>query len=152
MVQKFLDELHDHGQLHSMSAWMEMYPTISSDIRFTSMLGQPGETWTHMHDAHTFMPCFTLTLTISENTQSVIVSCGSLIIYICLKSKMLFSSFLISNKYTNMCVCKRINAIVRKQMVVQKQMKWILAQVPLFCCVGICAVQTSGLIWFIKIF
>ncbi|KAM9486169.1 pre-mRNA-processing factor 40 homolog A isoform 2-T2 [Clarias gariepinus] len=42
--QKFLDELHDHGQLHSMSAWMEMYPTISSDIRFANMLGQPGST------------------------------------------------------------------------------------------------------------
>lgn len=41
---KFLDELHDHGQLHSMSAWMEMYPTLSSDIRFASMLGQPGST------------------------------------------------------------------------------------------------------------
>ncbi|XP_041924901.1 pre-mRNA-processing factor 40 homolog A isoform X2 [Alosa sapidissima] len=42
--QKFLDELHEHGQLHSMSAWMEMYPTISSDIRFSNMLGQPGST------------------------------------------------------------------------------------------------------------
>lgn len=42
--QKFLDELHDHGQLHSMSAWMEMYPTLSSDIRFVNMLGQPGRT------------------------------------------------------------------------------------------------------------
>ncbi|XP_035379403.1 pre-mRNA-processing factor 40 homolog A isoform X3 [Electrophorus electricus] len=42
--QKFLDELHDHGQLHSMSAWMEMYPTVSADIRFASMLGQPGST------------------------------------------------------------------------------------------------------------
>uniref|UniRef100_A0A3B4EW03 Pre-mRNA-processing factor 40 homolog A n=1 Tax=Pundamilia nyererei TaxID=303518 RepID=A0A3B4EW03_9CICH len=40
--QKFLDELHDHGQLHSMSAWMEMYPTLSSDIRFANMLGQPS--------------------------------------------------------------------------------------------------------------
>ncbi|XP_014028565.1 pre-mRNA-processing factor 40 homolog A isoform X1 [Salmo salar] len=39
--QKFLDELHDNGQLHSMSAWMEMYPTVSSDIRFANMLGQP---------------------------------------------------------------------------------------------------------------
>ncbi|KAJ8384819.1 hypothetical protein AAFF_G00198060 [Aldrovandia affinis] len=38
--QDFLEELHDHGQLHSMSAWMEMYPTISSDIRFANMLGQ----------------------------------------------------------------------------------------------------------------
>lgn len=26
-----------------MSSWMELYPTISSDIRFTNMLGQPGE-------------------------------------------------------------------------------------------------------------
>ncbi|XP_063069622.1 pre-mRNA-processing factor 40 homolog A isoform X2 [Engraulis encrasicolus] len=42
--QKFLDELHEQGQLHSMSAWMEMYPTISSDIRFSNMLGQPGST------------------------------------------------------------------------------------------------------------
>uniref|UniRef100_A0A3Q2P353 Pre-mRNA-processing factor 40 homolog A n=1 Tax=Fundulus heteroclitus TaxID=8078 RepID=A0A3Q2P353_FUNHE len=42
--QKFLDELHDHGQLHSMSSWMEMYPTLSSDMRFSSMLGQPGST------------------------------------------------------------------------------------------------------------
>lgn len=42
LLQKFLDELHDHGQLHSMSAWMEMYPTLSSDIRFANMLGQPG--------------------------------------------------------------------------------------------------------------
>ncbi|CAL8321595.1 unnamed protein product [Merluccius merluccius] len=42
--QKFLDELHDHGQLHSMSAWMEMYPAVSADIRFANMLGQPGST------------------------------------------------------------------------------------------------------------
>uniref|UniRef100_A0A8C1IRI9 PRP40 pre-mRNA processing factor 40 homolog A n=1 Tax=Cyprinus carpio TaxID=7962 RepID=A0A8C1IRI9_CYPCA len=42
--QKFLDELHDHGQLHSMSAWMEMYPTVSAAIRFNNMLGQPGST------------------------------------------------------------------------------------------------------------
>lgn len=47
--QKFLDELHDHGQLHSMSAWMEMYPTLSSDIRFANMLGQPGRTAGHTH-------------------------------------------------------------------------------------------------------
>ncbi|XP_017952537.1 pre-mRNA-processing factor 40 homolog A isoform X1 [Xenopus tropicalis] len=40
--QIFLDELHDHGQLHSMSSWMELYPTVSSDIRFANMLGQPG--------------------------------------------------------------------------------------------------------------
>ncbi|KAG8432328.1 hypothetical protein GDO86_016827 [Hymenochirus boettgeri] len=42
--QIFLDELHDHGQLHSMSSWMELYPTVSSDIRFANMLGQPGST------------------------------------------------------------------------------------------------------------
>uniref|UniRef100_A0A8C6VZJ1 Pre-mRNA-processing factor 40 homolog A n=1 Tax=Nothobranchius furzeri TaxID=105023 RepID=A0A8C6VZJ1_NOTFU len=42
--QKFLDELHDHGQLHSMSSWMEMYPALSSNMRFASMLGQPGST------------------------------------------------------------------------------------------------------------
>lgn len=42
--QKFLDELHDHGQLHSMSSWMEMYPALSSDMRFANMLGQPGMT------------------------------------------------------------------------------------------------------------
>lgn len=47
LSQKFLDELHDHGQLHSMSAWMEMYPTLSSDIRFANMLGQPGRTAGH---------------------------------------------------------------------------------------------------------
>lgn len=41
-TKKFLDELHDHGQLHSMSSWMEMYPSLSSDIRFANMLGQPG--------------------------------------------------------------------------------------------------------------
>lgn len=43
VLQLFLDELHEHGQLHSMSSWMELYPAISSDIRFTSMLGQPGK-------------------------------------------------------------------------------------------------------------
>lgn len=43
-TKKFLDELHDHGQLHSMSSWMEMYPSLSSDIRFANMLGQPGKT------------------------------------------------------------------------------------------------------------
>ncbi|KAM9306006.1 pre-mRNA-processing factor 40 homolog A [Gastrophryne carolinensis] len=42
--QIFLDELHDHGQLHSMSSWMELFPTVSSDIRFANMLGQPGST------------------------------------------------------------------------------------------------------------
>ncbi|PVD30955.1 hypothetical protein C0Q70_10231, partial [Pomacea canaliculata] len=39
-----LDELHEQGKLNSMSLWMDLYPTISQDIRFTHMLGQPGST------------------------------------------------------------------------------------------------------------
>ncbi|MBN3294456.1 PR40B factor, partial [Polypterus senegalus] len=42
--QAFLDELHETGQLHSMSTWMELYPSVSIDIRFSNMLGQPGST------------------------------------------------------------------------------------------------------------
>ncbi|XP_069509983.1 pre-mRNA-processing factor 40 homolog B isoform X2 [Ambystoma mexicanum] len=38
--QNFLDELHETGQLHSMSTWMELYPSVSADIRFANMLGQ----------------------------------------------------------------------------------------------------------------
>lgn len=41
--QTFLDELHETGQLHSMSTWMELYPAVSTDIRFANMLGQPGK-------------------------------------------------------------------------------------------------------------
>ena len=37
-----LDELHRQNHIHSMSLWSEMYPTISSDLRFSKMLGQPG--------------------------------------------------------------------------------------------------------------
>lgn len=60
VFQLFLDELHEHGQLHSMSSWMELYPAISSDIRFTSMLGQPGKegrTWDLGQD-RALVPCF----------------------------------------------------------------------------------------------
>jgi len=39
-----LDELHEGGKLTSMSLWVELYPHISSDIRFSTMLGQPGST------------------------------------------------------------------------------------------------------------
>lgn len=39
-----LDELHEGGKLTSMSLWVELYPTISADIRFSNMLGQPGST------------------------------------------------------------------------------------------------------------
>ncbi|XP_066990586.1 pre-mRNA-processing factor 40 homolog A-like isoform X1 [Macrobrachium rosenbergii] len=39
-----LDELHEQGKLTSMSLWVELYPMISADIRFTAMLGQPGST------------------------------------------------------------------------------------------------------------
>ncbi|XP_012587985.1 PREDICTED: pre-mRNA-processing factor 40 homolog B isoform X6 [Condylura cristata] len=42
--QTFLDELHESGQLHSMSTWMELYPAVSTDVRFANMLGQPGST------------------------------------------------------------------------------------------------------------
>jgi len=39
-----LDELHEQGKLTSMSLWVELYPVISSDVRFSAMLGQPGST------------------------------------------------------------------------------------------------------------
>ncbi|XP_050419250.1 pre-mRNA-processing factor 40 homolog A [Patella vulgata] len=39
-----LDELHDKGKLNSMSLWMDLYPVICQDVRFTNMLGQPGST------------------------------------------------------------------------------------------------------------
>ncbi|KAJ9600675.1 hypothetical protein L9F63_026187 [Diploptera punctata] len=39
-----LDELHEQGKLTSMSLWVELYPIISADIRFSAMLGQPGST------------------------------------------------------------------------------------------------------------
>lgn len=39
-----LDSLHEQGKLTSMSLWVELYPVISGDIRFTNMLGQPGST------------------------------------------------------------------------------------------------------------
>lgn len=39
-----LDSLHEDGKLTSMSFWVELYPIISADIRFSAMLGQPGST------------------------------------------------------------------------------------------------------------
>lgn len=39
-----LDSLHEEGKLTSMSLWVELYPTISADLRFSAMLGQPGST------------------------------------------------------------------------------------------------------------
>lgn len=39
-----LDSLHEDGKLTSMSVWVELYPTISADLRFSAMLGQPGST------------------------------------------------------------------------------------------------------------
>jgi len=39
-----LDELHEQGKLTSMSLWMELYSMISQDLRFSTMLGQPGST------------------------------------------------------------------------------------------------------------
>ncbi|XP_050432736.1 pre-mRNA-processing factor 40 homolog B [Adelges cooleyi] len=40
----FLEELHQQGKLTSMSLWKELYPIISTDIRFSALLGQPGST------------------------------------------------------------------------------------------------------------
>lgn len=39
-----LDSLHEEGKLTSMSLWVELYPIISADIRFSAMLGQAGST------------------------------------------------------------------------------------------------------------
>lgn len=39
-----LDSLHEEGKLTSMSLWVELYPLISADIRFSAMLGQNGST------------------------------------------------------------------------------------------------------------
>lgn len=39
-----LDELHEQGKLTSMSLWVELYPIISADLRFSAMLGQSGST------------------------------------------------------------------------------------------------------------
>lgn len=39
-----LDSLHEDGKLTSVSTWVELYPTISADLRFSAMLGQPGST------------------------------------------------------------------------------------------------------------
>lgn len=39
-----LDALHEEGKLTSMSLWVELYPLISADLRFSAMLGQPGST------------------------------------------------------------------------------------------------------------
>lgn len=39
-----LDALHEEGKLTSMSLWVELYPTVSADIRFSAMLGQTGST------------------------------------------------------------------------------------------------------------
>ncbi|XP_014224857.1 pre-mRNA-processing factor 40 homolog A isoform X1 [Trichogramma pretiosum] len=39
-----LDELHEQGKLTSMSLWVELYPMLSADLRFSVMLGQSGST------------------------------------------------------------------------------------------------------------
>uniref|UniRef100_A0A1B0D1J8 Uncharacterized protein n=1 Tax=Phlebotomus papatasi TaxID=29031 RepID=A0A1B0D1J8_PHLPP len=39
-----LDSLHEEGKLTSMSLMVELYPIISSDLRFSAMLGQSGST------------------------------------------------------------------------------------------------------------
>lgn len=35
-----LDHLHEEGKLTSMSLWVELYPLISADVRFSAMLGE----------------------------------------------------------------------------------------------------------------
>lgn len=40
----FLDTLHEDGKLTSVSTWVELYPVISVDLKFSAMLGQPGST------------------------------------------------------------------------------------------------------------
>ncbi|GAB1597955.1 pre-mRNA-processing factor 40 homolog A-like isoform X2 [Argonauta hians] len=42
--QVLLDELHNQGKLNSMSLWMDLYPIVSQDLRFSNILGQPGST------------------------------------------------------------------------------------------------------------
>ncbi|CAH0714326.1 unnamed protein product, partial [Brenthis ino] len=39
-----LDALHEEGKLTSMSLWVELYPVVSADMRFSAMLGQSGST------------------------------------------------------------------------------------------------------------
>lgn len=39
-----LDELHDQNKLNSMSLWMDLFPVVCHDNRFSSMLGQSGST------------------------------------------------------------------------------------------------------------
>lgn len=39
-----LDELHEQNKLNSMSLWMDLFPVLSQDNRFSSMLGQAGST------------------------------------------------------------------------------------------------------------
>lgn len=39
-----LDGLHEEGRLTSMSLWVELYPVVSADLRFSAMLGQQGST------------------------------------------------------------------------------------------------------------
>ncbi|KAG8182480.1 hypothetical protein JTE90_020398 [Oedothorax gibbosus] len=41
---RLLNQLHEAGKLTSMSLWVELYPTISADIRFSNMLTQTGST------------------------------------------------------------------------------------------------------------
>lgn len=38
----FLEELHQQGKINSTSLWKDLYPIISTDIRFSALLGQPG--------------------------------------------------------------------------------------------------------------
>nr|XP_047142980.1 pre-mRNA-processing factor 40 homolog B isoform X1 [Hydra vulgaris] len=39
-----LDNMHKEGYINSMSRWMDLFPKISDDNRFSNMLGIPGST------------------------------------------------------------------------------------------------------------
>ena len=44
ITQVLLDELHESGQLDSMSHWMDLFKIISADPRFNQILFQAGST------------------------------------------------------------------------------------------------------------
>lgn len=62
-----LDELHEQGKLTSMSLWVELYPILSADLRFSAMLGQPGTDFLN-----------------SFQCKSIVILIGIMIVYIIL--------------------------------------------------------------------
>lgn len=58
----FLEELHQQGKLTSMSLWKELYPIISTDIRFSALLGQPGNLLIHFCINYTFIGFYSISI------------------------------------------------------------------------------------------